>query len=73
MISVFTQVNGSKPTINKFTDEDYNRILDSGGMEISSAVYRHSWATGDWPYEGEDLGTEKKDFLALAKEYKAKA
>lgn len=72
IIQTLESLHGTKPVVIDVTEDDYQKVMDSGSMAISPAHYKHTWGTGDWNWPGERLGPRDRDFRELAKVYWAK-
>jgi hypothetical protein len=69
IVAAFTKLHGAAPKVVEYTDADYEKAIDAGGMGASPAVYRRSWSSGVWNWRGERLGEQKRNFEQVAKEF----
>jgi hypothetical protein len=78
VIDAFTTVHGTPAKIVPATEQEYQKMLSSGGMMLTAALYRRQWAKGDFGWQGERVGEEwcehdgmkQDDLVGLVRKYK---
>jgi hypothetical protein len=51
LIDLFTAENGSAPTVDKYTDERYEKDTEEPGLVMVAATYRKRWGEGVWGWD----------------------
>ena len=75
IVQTFAMLHGGKsPKIVEYTHEAYEMDVSSPppSLKVGSGVYKHTWGSGEWNWEGERLGPREKNFEELAKFYWSK-
>ena len=54
MIDLFTKHNGSAPSVEIYTDEQYEQDTDLPGFNMVAATYKKRWGEGKWGWESMD-------------------
>lgn len=54
LIDLFTKHNGSAPSVEKYTDEQYEQDTDAPGFTMVAATYKKRWGEGKWGWESMD-------------------
>lgn len=54
MIDLFTAQNGAAPTVEKYTDDQYDKDTDLPGFGMVAATYRRRWGEGVWGWDSID-------------------
>jgi hypothetical protein len=54
LIDLFTKHNGSAPTVEQYSDEQYEQDTDVPGFAMVAATYKKRWGEGKWGWESYD-------------------